>query len=832
MLPFKKNALAIACSYPMIFGLGMSSFTNAEEAAESIEEVVLVGTRGKPRSITDSPAPVDVISSEALSNQGSVDMSSLIRNVVPSFNVNDQPISDAGTLVRPANLRGLSPDHTLVMINGKRRHRAAVITWLGNGISNGSQGADIATIPSLAVKGVEVLRDGAAAQYGSDAIAGVMNFSLKDANSGGTVEARVGQFTEGDGTLTYVSGNIGLPLGSNGFANLTVEYGNQEDTDRSIQRGDAQALIDVGAPYEGIADPAQIWGLPKVENDLKLFANFGSSITDTVEVYGYGNYNQKHVDGGFYFRNPSNRGGVYSNDDGATLLVGDLTPNDSNGCPIVTITDLVPDPVALQQVKDDPNCFTFLETIPGGFTPRFGGDLTDTSFQVGVRGDASEQLSWDLSAYWGMNEADFFINNTLNASLGPDSPRDFDPGAYKQEDINLNADATYTFTDNLVIGFGAEYRIEKFTITAGQEESYNNGILADQGFSTSSNGFPGFPEQSAGSWDRSNSAVYLDGQWDPTDFLILQAAARYENFEDFGTTFNYKLGANIMVSETGGLRSTFSTGFKAPTPGQANASNTSTEFTNGKLVNNGTIPSTNPLALSKGGKELEPEKSTNFALGFYASLGIFDVTVDYFDIKVEDRLNLSKEVELTEAEIEQLIADNVPGAGDLANFRFFINDFDTRTRGLDIIATTSIDWVGTTDWSLAANFTETKVIDYNPDTVNEIRIKQIEDTTPSKRINLTANHRLNDFRVLARASLYGGWYDAEARENFSSETIIDLEGEYNLTANQTILLGVNNLFDEKGDEVSDPFGAGNLYSQYTPFGFNGRFAYLKYQYSW
>ncbi len=846
MKSFKKKKLAVLCGLliPISTGLSFQVIAQDEQADESqeIEEIVTLGTRGKPRSATDSPAPVDVISGEDFANQGGTDISDLIRNVVPSYNVNAQPISDAATIVRPANLRGLAPDHTLILVNGKRRHRASVITWLGNGISNGSQGPDISAIPAMAIKSLEVLRDGAAAQYGSDAIAGVMNFVLKDADEGGSVEVRYGQYSAGDGQAATFAGNIGLPLGSNGFVNLTLEYGNQDDTDRSVQRADAQALIDAG--YQDVPVPAMIWGQPIVDDDTKFFANFGLDF-GSAEFYGHGNYNSKTVDGGFFYRNPTNRSGVFSNDGGETLLIGNLDP-ENNTCPTVALNGLIPDPTAFGEVVANPLCFSFQETIPGGFTPRFGGDITDLSALFGLRGETGSGLGWDTSIYYGEHESDFFINNTVNASLGPDSPRDFDPGAYTQSEFNFNLDFTYPIGSNGNLAFGGEYRNEEFTITPGQVESFTAGPLADQGFSTSSNGFPGFPAVTSGSFDRSNYAVYVDTEWQLTDQFLIQTAVRFEDFEDFGTTTNFKIGGNYQVSDNFGLRATYSTGFKAPTPGQSNASNTSTELTGGVLVNNGTIPATNPVALANGARPLGPEESTNFTFGVFFSAGPFDVTVDYFNIDVEDRLNLSSEVRLTPEQIQDLIDAGVPGAGDLTQFRFFTNDFDTNTEGVDIIATASTDWLaGTTTWNMAFNYTKTDVTKFNAATINASRIRQIEETTPDTRWNLTANHRFDKFRVMARLNYYSEWYDSFENDVFGTnavfdgELLLDLEAEYDLNESSSILLGVTNVFNEKGQKASavNNLGfdtatvLGTQYSQYTPFGFNGSYLYARYRYN-
>ncbi len=820
-----------------------TGFSSGVYAADELEEIIVTGTRAKERSVTDSPAPIDVISGTDFTNQGDTDISNLIRNIVPSYNVNDQPISDAATLVRPANLRGLAPDHTLLLVNGKRRHRASVITWLGNGISNGSQGADTAAIPALALKSVEILRDGAAAQYGSDAIAGVMNFILKDDSEGGSLDLRFGETGDGDGAQFAIAGNIGFPIGQNGFGNLTVEYGESDPTSRSTQRGDAQALIDDG--YPDIPVPAMIWGRPIVDDDIKIFGNFGFELAGETELYGHANYNTKTVDGGFFYRNPTNRGAVFSNDGGATLLVGDLLDaadgvlDGSAGCPVVALTGNIPDPVALAAVDANPNCFRWGQRIPGGFTPRFGGDVTDSSLLVGVRGETTGGLFWDVSGYFGNNEADFFINNTINASL-PDSPRDFNPGAYEQEDFNINADFSYEFSDVLNVGFGAEYRDEEFTISPGQIESFTAGPLAEQGFSTSSNGFPGFPAVTSGSFSRSNYAAYVDAEYQCTDSTLLQGALRFEDFDDFGTTTNFKLGINHKFNDQFGARATYSTGFKAPTPGQSNASNTSTELTGGVLVNNGTIPATNPVALANGGRALEPEESTNITAGIFLNVGAFDLTLDVFKIDVDDRLNLSSEVVLSPADIAQLVADGVPGAGDLTQFRFFTNDFDTETTGFDIVASTSTEWLsGTTDWTFAFNFTETEVVGFNPATIGALRIRQIEETTPETRWTLTGNHSVGPFRFLGRVAFYDEWYDsfeedvfgASARDVFDSEFLVDLELAYDLNENINLMIGGNNVFDEKGQQSTDPTVLGNTYSQYAPFGISGAYYYARFNYN-
>ena len=846
-----QNAIALAAAL-MLMLLSTGTQVHAEMAQadeDMIEEVVTIGTRAKPRSTTDSTAPVDVVTGDDFMNQGGIDTSNLLRNIVPSFNVNDQPISDAATLVRPANLRGLAPDHTLVMVNGRRRHRAAVITWLGNGLADGSQGADIAAIPALALRSVEVLRDGAAAQYGSDAIAGVINFNLKDSPTDGSFEVKYGQYSEGDGTTMVFAANKGFGIGDNGFVNLTAEWGGADATDRSVQRADAAGLIAAG--YQNVNNPAQVWGTPEVEDDYKLWANFGADLADNMEFFGNANYNSKTVTGGFYYRNPTNRGGVYSGDGGATLLIGDLTPGpvgqsnsgfpalsagDGASCPTVTMTGVTPDPTAMAAVQADANCFSFQELITGGFTPNFGGEVTDSAILLGLRGELDSGLMWSISTYTGNNKADFFINNTVNASLGPITPRDFDPGYYEQSDTSFNADFSMPLSDNLNLAFGGEVRTEEFSIGAGQEESYIDGGLGTQGFSTSTNGFPGFSPKIAGSWERQNTALYADLEYIASEQLLLAAALRYEDFDDFGTTTNYRLGFNYEVNENLGVRATVSSGFKAPTPGQSNAANISTQIINGVLTNQGVIPSTSPAAVLRGGAGLGPENSNNYTLGAYASVGPFDITIDYFDIDVEDRLSLSSDFTLTADDLATLAGQGID-ASDISQFRFFTDAFSTSTSGIDIVVSTETEWLsGVTNWSLAFNTTDTKVTRRNANLLGDSRVRLIEDGVPGTRWNLTGKHDMGQMRLLARVSYFGEYYDNEAGGEFDSATLLDLEAGYDFSADLSGTFGMRNVSDERGCSTNTCGGTpanilGLPYSQFTPFGFNGSFYYGRLSYN-
>ena len=822
------------------------------EGVVEVEEMVVTGSRAQARTVTDSPVPIDVIGREEFAKQGGVDLADLLRNIVPSYNVNTQPISDAGTVVRPPNMRGLAPDHALVLINGKRRHRAAVIHWLGNGVADGAQGPDLAPIPAIALERVEVLRDGASAQYGSDAIAGVLNFRLKNRSEGLSVETKVGSFQDGegvlgDGELFSIAGNLGLGNES-AWANLSLEYGNVGETIRSVQRNDAAALLAAG--NTNVNNPAQIWGQPYIRDDLKFFANYGATLGENLDFYGHANYASKETEGGFYFRNPHTRSGVFKgplldqDGDGTpeteSLLVGDLDGVGQGGeCAPVPIIDNKPDQEAWLQVRDDPNCFSFLKMFPGGFTPRFGGFTTDESILLGLKGVAAETLGWSVSASYGRHHADYFIFNTVNASMGPDTPTLFNPGDYIQTDVNLNLDITYPVSDQVFLAAGLERRNEAFEIVEGQIESYLIGQpLASQGFQPATNGFSGFSKVAAGRWDRSNTALYVEADFEPIDPLLISLALRAENFDDFGSTTNYKVASNFALTDDLRLRGSYSTGFRAPTPGQQNAFNITTEFNFDKndLVNNGTVPSTSravglALGLEGDGPALKSEKSVNLSGGVVVKMGAVSATVDYFNIKVKDRLTVSQDYALDDEQKQQLIDEGLTSAAGLQEFRFFTNDFDSATSGIDLVVSAP---VSSGRLSLAYNYTSSEVTDYNEDILDDLRIRELEENLPKQRGNLTLTQALsNRWSGLGRASYFGEWYDSEDDQTYSGKVLFDLETGVSFNDGMsTIAIGAQNILNTYPDEhelAADR--TGNKYSQFSPFGFGGAFWYVKYSYS-
>ena len=900
-----KNILMKAAALVLALPIAMGAPVQVVAEEGVIEEVIVTGTRVADRSAADSPVPVDVISGSEFRDNASTDVQDMLRTAVPSFDVNTQPISDAATISRPANVRGLSPDNVLVLVNGKRRHRGSIISFLGGGISDGAQGVDIAAIPSLALKQIEVLRDGASSQYGSDAIAGVLNFLLRDDAEGFELVTRYGSTFEGDGDNYMVAANLGLPLGDRGFVNMTGEIREADGTVRAAIRDDVAYAAANG--YAAVADyrtintytneAPQYWGQPDVEDDFKFFVNAAYELNDKAEVYAFGNRAERTVTGGFFYRNvvgrvsnltagasTGQRGGVYrgptvdpltglelDSDLGGvpSVLVGDLDGGTSciDGIPLGGAGGVTPDADFLAQVTASDNCFSFIETIPTGFVPRFGGDNEDSSFTIGVRGelDYGTGLSYDVSAQRGSNRSDFMIFNTINASLGPDTPRDFVPGGQEQTETLYNVDFVYRMdvglASDLNIAFGAEYREEDFDLYAGDAASYQLGPLADQGFSSSSNGFGGFPENTSASQD--STAFYVDLEGDLTEALTVQAAVRNEDFSTFGDTTDYKLAGIYRLTDDFRIRAAFSTGFHAPTAGQANITNVTTQIVGGSLTDQGTLPlfsAPGQLAADyiesqgNGRPTLGPEEAENFSIGVAFDLENSSWTIDYYNIEVTDRVALGANIDFLEAlnfagggAAYTSVSDALTGLGnagtinrqlftgleDLKQFRFFTNSFDTTTTGIDVVG--SRDFAlgdGESKVTVAFNYNETEVDSRG--TINPIsdgRVEALEDLLPNVKGNVAWSHMQGNYRTLLRANYYGSWRSTGNGYNVGSEILVDAQVAYTWDENLELVLGVDNLFDEYPKKNPGAGSIGQLYPEDSPFGFNGGSWYLQVRYA-
>ncbi|ABO24947.1 TonB-dependent siderophore receptor [Shewanella loihica] len=847
---FGVSALSFAISLALTGSLASTQALADDqqaEASQNIEKIAVVGTRSAPRSIGDSPVPIDIISSDDLKKNGSTDMIDMLVTTVPSFNSRAQPISDAATLIRPVNLRGLPSDSTLVLVNGKRRHRASVIAFQGGGINDGAQGPDISVIPSAALKQVEVLRDGAAAQYGSDAIAGVMNFVLKDDAEGGSITVGQGEYYEGDGATTTIDANVGLPLSDAGFVNLSLQYKNADATSRSMQRPDAANLIEQGNTF--VQDPAQVWGNPEIKDDYSFFLNSGYDINDNARLYAFGNLSSRDVVGGFYYRNPHNRGNVYSLDGGETLLVGAVN-GDPSTCAVVPIPKNadgsdgnVLETDAYKAMLADPNCFAMNQLRPGGYTPQFAGTVEDTSFFAGVKGELGA-WNYDFSAGMGNNKSTFSLKNSLNPSLGLDTPTDFETGAYEQAETTVNLDFSRMLTlgsvEDISFATGFEWREESFEITQGEEASWIAGPYADQGFNIGSHGFKGFGPESAGKNSRNNIGVYADMEAYLGERWLLGAALRYEDFSTFGDTLNYKLTAQFTATDDLSFRASHSTGFRAPTVGQENVVNTQTSIVNGDLIQTFIAPPTDPLSAFYGGKVLKPEESVSYALGAVFEHENLFVTLDYYNIEVTGRIAQSSQIEVEAKDYDALRAAGVEFPELISAVTYYTNDFDTTTQGIDLVASYDTQLLsGDTKFSLAYGWTDTSVDKYNPNTTDEGKVRRLEDGIPAHRATLTWAQSWDRFSMSLRGNYFGEYYATHAddtsdwgSEMADSAVTVDLELSYQFLDSLTVSIGANNLFDQEAQKLKDGTRGelGAIYYESGPFDYNGGYYYGRVNY--
>jgi iron complex outermembrane receptor protein len=848
MNKFKLKSIVIAMGMTCVVMPAISAEDNGAKNENNIERIAVVGTRSAPRSIADSPVPIDIIGGDELGKNASSDMIDMLQGAIPSFSAPSQPISDAATLIRPINLRGLPSDSTLILVNGKRRHRASVISFAGSSINDGAQGPDVSVIPSIAIKQVEVLRDGAAAQYGSDAIAGVINFQLKDDSEGGSLSVRRGEYYEGDGTQTVVDGNIGLPFTEDGFANISFQYKNSDPTSRSIQRNDASALIAAG--NNTILEPAQVWGQPEIKDDITVFTNIGLDLGDDKAFYLFGNYSERDVSGGYFYRNPQTRGNVFSNDGGETLLVGAINGDQSSCATVPANVANVLDTDAYQTMVADPNCFSINQLYPGGYTPTFGGNIVDTAIATGVKGDIKSGIlaDWfvDLSIAVGRNASEYFLDDSLNPSLGLDGPTSFKTGSYIQLEKSFNFDIVRGFDvglEELVnVAAGVEWREESFQILSGEQASWEVGPYASQGFAVGSHGFPGFGPDAASTNSRRSIGAYLDVEVYLNEDFLVGTALRYEDFSSFGDTFNYKLTAQYAITDTLSIRASHSTGFRAPTIGQENVINSSLlSNDDGELVSVSIQPPTTALSKFYGGSQLTPEESVSYAVGaVYKNDGFF-LTLDYYNIEVTDRLSLTSNIEVRTEDHDELKALGIKNPALLGQVRYFTNTLDATTQGIDIVSNYSMKLLsGVTLFSLAYNWNETTVDKFDDRITSTGKVNLIEDSAPDHRATFTISHDWEDISMFIRGNYFGEYMASHAADTSDwgseigeSAITIDAQASYFMNESLTLSFGVNNLLDKKAQTLKDSaYGSlGGIYYENGPYDFNGGFYYVKATYN-
>jgi len=777
----------------------------APAADEQPTEIVVTGQRASRRSRLDTLAPVDVVTAQSLQTQGSTELAQGLSRVTPSLNFPRPAGVDGTDNVRPASLRGLSPDQTLVLVDGKRRHTSALVNVNGS-TGRGSSAVDLNAIPEIALDRLEVLRDGASAQYGSDAIAGVINLHLREADHGAGVSVSYGEYDTdvdpanssrhaSDGGTTNVAGWVGLPLGSDGFLTVSAETRHRAPT----SRGDVDALVSPVVVTSRYGDPAQL--------SASVFVNAGKPLNDSWTVYGNASYSDLDSKSAAFFRHANSSGNIAA-------------------------------------------------IYPSGFLPIINAQSKDYSGTIGARGSIGEWTS-DFSLSAGGNKLDYYTLNSVNPSYGTASQRDFYDGQLKYGQTIFNADISRPFAVSgwaspLTLALGLEARQEKYEIKAGEVASYALG--SDTTKSAGAQGFSGFQPSNVVDVDRNNVGIYADVAADITDRFSFDAAIRAENYSDFGDNVSGKLAARYKLTDSFALRGSVSTGFRAPSLAQqyftSTASVLDTSGSVGKIVETGTFPATSAVAEALGAEPLNPEKSTNFTLGGVWHSGPFEVTLDAYTIKIDDRILLSENIASSfSPQVAALLAPYGVSAA-----RFFINGADTTTNGVDLVANYRLPTdFGRFNFSLAYNHNETEIDSLNPlnnspldpQPVLFARVRQVilTNSSPEDKATLGVDWNAGHWTVNGRATYYGDVIDPNADQtkdiHSGDHTIVDLSASYRFGTGTTISLGADNLFDEypnatRADlNVTSGNGVGALaFTRFSPFGFNGRYLYAKLSQSW
>jgi iron complex outermembrane receptor protein len=798
---------------------------------EALEQIVVTGTRVANRSALETAAPVDVVQGEQLERLGISEINQALAATLPSFNFPRPGLNDGTDAVRPATLRGLAPDQTLVLVNGKRLHSAALVNVNGS-IGRGSAAPDLNTIPSAIVQSIEVLRDGASAQYGSDAIAGVINLRLREAREGGGSDVTYGwrdtdfdvrtapvtqagatwsappvlSRSRSDGETLTASLWKGLPLTDSGFLTVAAEYKDQEHTERGgwDHRPNYPVVNGVVDPREATFDRFDSWyGEPEIAQKT-LFANAGYDISDQTSLYGWASWQDRHSVGAGFYRpaaDPRNIPSIY----------------------------------------------------PDGFLPLIESDVTDYNAAFGTRWELG---AWqmDSSLTYGSNKMEFTIDHTLNRSIGPTSKTKFDAGGFKYDQVVLNLSGVRpveirAFASPLNVAVGLEARRETYSINAGEPDSYRNGgerLPDGNPAAPGAQVFPGFRPSNEVDEDRTAVGAYVDLEANLTQALLASVAVRGESYSDFGENLSGKGSLRYDFNEHFALRGSVQNGFRAPSLQQQFFQTTSTNNIVGVgLVEITTFPVNAPAARALGAKDLDPEKSTNFSLGTVLRFGNLDITIDAYRIDIDDRIVLSEN--LTSAAVRTFL--NGLGFIGSGGGRFFINGVDTRTDGVDFVLSYPLETAaaGRFDFTLAANFNSTDVTKVpqvqlagvNPPPVlfDHLNVLTFEEGTPEDKYTATVNWSMTRFGVTARATRYGDVLAAgtTAATDFTltAKTLVDLEARFDFTDHIRAAIGADNLTDEYPDSNPAPLlntTGTQSYSNYSPFGRSGRFVYGKLNY--
>lgn len=780
--------------------------------AEDTDQIVVIGTRRKGRTDTQSVVPIDVIQPEMIDSTGYSDLNDVLRTLVPAFNVRRLPLNDGSSFVRPATLRSSPADHVLLLMNGKRRHRSATVQiGTGHPTTSGSQGQDFNVIPPIALRSIEVLRDGASAQYGSDAIAGVINLSLKDSDEGGAINTEIGQHFDGGGQTFDLQGNIGLPLTKFGFVNLSAQYITQTKTERVGTHLGAQGLRDMGVA--NVPDEAGATGDPQYEA-IKTAWNAGLDLGDGLGAYAFGNYMESESEVGFSYRQSMDAGG----------LGGHSTFADS----------------AFDETAAHPEVFDLTAQYPGGYIPQFGGDQTDFSSVIGVRQEENDLFGWDASFRWGNNKIEYSLWNTINASLGVDSPTSFKPGSLAQREYELNFEAfksipVEAFASDVLIFGGITYRDEQYTIEAGDRASYAAGPLID--LPVGANGFQGYSPDVAGAFSASNYAGYIETEADVTDQWTISGALRYEDYEAFGDNLSYKVASRFDFTDVFAVRGAVSSGFRAPAAGQLfGTSQTSQLAANGDFILDAVLVPGSEAAQVFGSDALTPETSNNLSAGVVFTLDNLTATLDFYQIDVDNRLLLSDQTFTTPEQRAQLAAIGYTNGQNVQTVRFFQNKLDTRVRGADFVGTYAKDWGNnsSTDFSLAVSYNE-QILRSDPAGVfTPEKVQEFEEGIPAWRGNFTATHRIGDFDIMGRATYFGEWtrVDRDFIKVRDAEVLFDAEITYRGIDQVGLSIGARNIANLYPPPRRQAFvDRGTPYDNHSVFGISGGYYYAKLGYN-
>ncbi|MGH1370935.1 MAG: TonB-dependent receptor plug domain-containing protein [Cellvibrionaceae bacterium] len=850
-----RRVLASMLPLPLAIGAAVAQAQTSSEE-EVIEEVVTIGTRTKGRTAEDLPVPVDVLNSEALAKTGHTEVGRMLQSLAPSFNFSSSSISDGTDALRPATLRGLGPDQTLVLINGKRRHQASLI-HINTSVGRGTAGVDMNAIPAASIERIEVLRDGAAAQYGSDAIAGVINIVLKDASDGGHISTSYGEYSEGDGETYNVDLSKGFELGENGYLHATLNYRDRGNSNRAGLQGacayggcadtDLNGIDEIGDPRELTFDRGSFRIGDADSEQLALTLNGAVEVGSDGEIYGFVTYSARENESGAFYRNPSSGSDAYLDD-------GD-------------------------------------NVVPNGFLPLIQSQIDDLSFNIGYRTEFNSGMTLDLSYTNGVNEIDYTTANSINysyvnflnfgegmsdADIRSSIPRKADAYSLELGLETFNLDITHSVGE-LGIAAGLEYRTDDYKISAGDAYAYDDfdtsgpTSLYAQDASGGIQGFPGISPASAVDEDRDVVSAYVDLEYQVTDSFLLSGAVRYDDYSDFGDTTNFKLAGNWAINDYVRLRAAASTGFRAPSMQQQYFNNIGTQFINNPAdpmgpqipVQVGTFRNDSDLARALGIPQLKEEESTNLSFGVILTpTDQLSITLDYYSIDIDDRIVISNKLEGADDPSGTLgPALTAAGAGAA---QFFLNGANTETRGFDLVVTyQGIELAGgLLDLTLAGNKTETEVSDLfsssggdlsalDPSVVFSSQdVSIIEDWQPKDRISLSGYWLRDNWTVNLAFNRFGEYtIEDGGSQTYGAEILTDFNVDYAFENGISLSLGGNNIFDVTPDEneignsrggtLEDAPG-GNVivnspgvftYSRRSaPFGFNGAYWYGKIAY--